>query len=165
MEGGVPTEAGSYSRFVRPRTDASDPQAAQWKTRGGRPAGKQGTVAYFASFQLQEERKLEMRLDVERTENGLAIGGELDLSTSPQLDQALEEAAASGDDIVLDVKDLTFIDSTGLRVLLGTIESLPETRRLILRGTQPQVVRVFKIAGILGKVENLVVEGAEQPES
>ena len=112
----------------------------------------------------REEKKLETRLELERTEEGLAVGGELDLSTSPQLTQALDEAASAGEDIVLDVTGLTFIDSTGLRVLLGTTERLPDTRRLILRGTQPQVVRVFEIAGLLGKIENLVVEGAEQPE-
>ena len=99
-----------------------------------------------------------------RTETGLAVGGELDLATTPQLSEALDEATAGEGDIVLDVSELTFIDSTGLRTLLGAIEGMPQDRRLILRETQPQVIRVFEIAGILGKVENLVVEGVEQPE-
>ena len=64
----------------------------------------------------------------------------------------------------MDVRELTFIDSTGLRTLLTTTEQLPPERRLVLRGAQAQVVRVFDIAGILGKVENLVVEGIQQPE-
>jgi anti-anti-sigma factor len=55
-------------------------------------------------------------------ENGacrVALRGELDLGTAAQLEQALAEA---GDDVLLDLRGLTFMDSTGVRVLLEAAE-------------------------------------------
>ena len=45
----------------------------------------------------------------------LTLRGELDLGTAPQLEQALAEA---GGNVLLDLRRLTFMDSTGVRVLL-----------------------------------------------
>jgi anti-sigma B factor antagonist len=49
----------------------------------------------------------------------VALRGELDLGSAEQLERALDEC---GDDIVLDLRGLTFMDSTGVRVLLEAAE-------------------------------------------
>jgi anti-sigma B factor antagonist len=49
-------------------------------------------------------------------EGGLRLIGELDLATGPALRAALQEI--DGHDIVLDCSGLTFIDCSGLRVLI-----------------------------------------------
>ena len=49
----------------------------------------------------------------------LEVFGELDLATAPRLEHALAEA---GDDVLLDLRGLTFMDSTGVRVLLEAAE-------------------------------------------
>jgi anti-sigma B factor antagonist len=48
----------------------------------------------------------------------LRLVGEIDLSTSPRLEAAIEPIAAAGAEITLDLREVTFIDSTGLRLLL-----------------------------------------------
>jgi anti-anti-sigma factor len=49
----------------------------------------------------------------------VAYGGELDVLTSPALEQALEEAIdGDGEAIVLDLRDLRFLDSSGVRSIL-----------------------------------------------
>jgi anti-sigma B factor antagonist len=61
---------------------------------------------------------LDFDLTVTREARGgcrITVRGELDLGTAPQLERALEDA---GDDAVLDLRGLTFMDSTGVRVLL-----------------------------------------------
>jgi anti-anti-sigma factor len=50
----------------------------------------------------------------------LTLRGELDLGTAAQLERALAEA---GEDVVLDLRGLTFMDSTGVRLLLEAAES------------------------------------------
>jgi anti-sigma B factor antagonist len=65
---------------------------------------------------------LDFDLTVERDERGacrLTLRGELDLGTAAQLEQALAHARG---DIVLDLRGLTFMDSTGVRVLLEAAE-------------------------------------------
>ena len=63
-----------------------------------------------------------LALSVGRTADSYVLGarGELDIATAPLLEDAFEVAVGSGADrIVLDLRATTFIDSTGLRVLLG----------------------------------------------
>jgi anti-anti-sigma factor len=49
----------------------------------------------------------------------LTLRGELDLGTAGQLESALAEADG---DVLLDLRGLTFMDSTGVRVLLEAAE-------------------------------------------
>ena len=75
---------------------------------------------------------LDFDLTVEHDEGGatrLTLRGELDLATAARLEQAL---AQSGDDVLLDLRGLTFMDSTGVRVLLEAAESGPAGLRIVL---------------------------------
>lgn len=49
----------------------------------------------------------------------VAVAGELDITTVPQLDQALRRAEAGAVLIVLDLRDLEFMDSSGARLILA----------------------------------------------
>jgi anti-anti-sigma factor len=60
----------------------------------------------------------------------LAVSGELDLATAPQLQEKITAAREAGEGVRLDLRPLTFIDSSGLRVLLGR----PSTRATRRRG-------------------------------
>ena len=49
----------------------------------------------------------------------VVIRGELDLATAPDLEAALPERLDAGQDVVVDLRELEFMDSTGLRVLVA----------------------------------------------
>jgi anti-sigma B factor antagonist len=65
---------------------------------------------------------LDFDLTVAREEGAtrLTLRGELDLGTAAQLEAALAEANS---DVLLDLRGLTFMDSTGVRVLLEAAET------------------------------------------
>jgi anti-sigma B factor antagonist len=74
---------------------------------------------------------LDFDLTVERDERGtcrLMLRGELDLGTAERLERALADA---GDDVLLDLRGLTFMDSTGVRVLLEAAEAEHANLRII----------------------------------
>jgi anti-sigma B factor antagonist len=73
--------------------------------------------------------------------------GELDLGTVEQFRQALSEAESERTDLVIDLRDLTFIDSTGLHELIQARQRLEQQgRRLALvRGKAP-VQRILTVA-------------------
>jgi anti-sigma B factor antagonist len=48
----------------------------------------------------------------------VTLSGELDLASAPALRPVLADAASRGGDLVVDLADLAFIDSTGLWVLI-----------------------------------------------
>ena len=74
---------------------------------------------------------LDFDLNVARDESGatrVVLRGELDLATAPRLEQALADAGA---DVLLDLRGLTFMDSTGVRLLLEAAESHRPGLRII----------------------------------
>ena len=93
-------------------------------------------------------------------ENGVSITvrGEVDLATAPDLEVALIDAAARGQDVLVDFSAVTFCDCSGLGVLAPIAWRMRAAgRRLKVRlGTAPNagVVRVFVIAGLAGLLDD-----------
>ena len=84
----------------------------------------------------------------------LALSGELDPATAPDLEAAIARCAADGDvaTVTLDLAGVTFLDSSGLRVLVAARESLRAAgTELALRGPNANIRRVLEITG-LGEV-------------
>ncbi len=81
----------------------------------------------------------------------VTVRGELDVATSPalrgELHSLVEQGARS---IRLDLSGTTFIDSSGLGVLVGALKRLREAEgeTITLSGMQDQVRKVFEITGL-----------------
>ena len=90
------------------------------------------------------------QLKVERVDGDplrIRLIGELDRSTGPLLQQGLEEAANGR--VILDLAELTFIDSTGLHVIAKFMGS-GNGSHVVLANMRPEVARVFEIVGLGG---------------
>ena len=89
----------------------------------------------------------------------VSLSGELDMLSASCLGDAL--AAARGNmAVILDLGQLTFMDSSGLHAILTARNRLSEAgcRLVILRGSH-QVQRVFEVSGVDGVLE--FVSGGE----
>ena len=94
----------------------------------------------------------EFKIDVER-EPGVARvrpAGELDMATVAQLDRQLSELRAAGmGRVVLDLRGLTFMDSTGLSVLLRWArDAAQDGFDFGVVRTDGPVNRLFELAGV-----------------
>ena len=80
----------------------------------------------------------------------LAVSGELDLATAPDLRERLGAAVGSGTTrIVVDLRDVTFMDSVGLAAILHARSRLSEHGRLALVVAPDSYARlVLEIAGM-----------------
>jgi anti-sigma B factor antagonist len=78
------------------------------------------------------------------------VRGELDLIAAPKLSRRLLDATSKrGGDVVLDLSEATFVDSTTLGVLVGTARRLARHRaRLVVVASHPHIVRVFELTGL-----------------
>jgi anti-sigma B factor antagonist len=78
----------------------------------------------------------------------VALAGELDLSTAPQVERELEAAEGQRPErLVIDLRGVSFLDSTGLRVVLSADgRARKDGRRLEVIPGPPPVHRVFRIA-------------------
>ena len=80
----------------------------------------------------------------------VALTGELDMASSPDLEDRLELLRSDGvRAIVIDLRGLTFVDSTGLRAFIRAKSHARENgHRVLLIGASRQARRVFDIAGV-----------------
>jgi anti-sigma B factor antagonist len=90
----------------------------------------------------------------ERVSNAhrIAPAGELDIATVPLLEAAFDEVERDGvHRIILDLSGVTFIDSTGIQLLLRMNERCDESRRLEIISS-PAVERLLEITGLRGEL-------------
>jgi len=92
----------------------------------------------------------------------IAVAGEIDLFTAPDLKQAASVAIDDGArSIVVDLTETRFLDSTGLGVLIGIAKRLrPAGGDIAIVNTEPSTAATFAITGIDDLVT--VVETREQ---
>ena len=81
----------------------------------------------------------------------LALSGELDIASAPELEQRLSELMAEGHlRVLLDLNELSFVDSPGISVLIrAKQEAETAGRRLVLRRPTAQLYRVFALVGLV----------------
>ena len=81
----------------------------------------------------------------------LEVNGELDLHSSPPLRaELLRLSEGASPQIVVDLAGVSFIDSTGIGVLVGGLKKARERGgKLVFCSPQPRVKRVFEITGLL----------------
>ena len=92
-----------------------------------------------------------------RTDTGaearIAVAGELDLATAPQLEAALRQAEACRP-TVLDLRGLTFVDCSGARVMEAAHRrALQAGGRLVVVRGPADVERLFVLAGVEPELE------------
>jgi anti-sigma B factor antagonist len=97
------------------------------------------------SFAAPRFRLSEHRVDDHTTV--VTVGGEIHVSTAGEFRELLNATVAAGcTALVLDMTDVTFIDSTGLSVLLNALRRITRAGgRLALVCTNPTVLRLFEI--------------------
>jgi anti-sigma B factor antagonist len=79
----------------------------------------------------------------------LAVGGELTALTAEQLNAAVEQVMAETNKLALDFKDLEYLASAGLRVILNTKKQiLAVNGEFVIRNVSEDVMKVFEITGL-----------------
>jgi len=82
----------------------------------------------------------------------IALAGEMDLANAPDVERELIRVeATNATKIVIDLSELTFMDSTGIRLLITAhARSRTDGDRLLLVRPPARVFRVLTIAGVDG---------------
>jgi len=80
----------------------------------------------------------------------IALDGELDLASAPELAELAGELVRNGaGNIIVDAQRLSFCDSSGLRILVSIANDLrPTGGRVAILNPQPIVLRVLELTGL-----------------
>ena len=91
-------------------------------------------------MQISEELKSEALV--------IVASGRIDSNTASQLEAVLPDRVQANDATVMDLSDVAYVSSAGLRVLLKGAKIAKTTgHRLVLSGLSPSVQEVFDISG------------------
>lgn len=90
-----------------------------------------------------------MNIKKEQEEKTLTIhvGGRLDTTTAPKLDEQINASLAGVENLFLDLEGLDYISSAGLRVILATEKKMAKQGKLVVRNANETIMEVFEITG------------------
>jgi anti-anti-sigma factor len=81
----------------------------------------------------------------------VVIRGELDLATAPDLEAALTERLDAGQDVVVDLRELEFMDSTGLRAVVAAharVEGAEQSFLVVRPLPGAPIAKILAISGV-----------------
>jgi anti-anti-sigma factor len=82
------------------------------------------------------------------------VGGELDIATAPQLERTLRDPQLQARVVLLDLRQLMFIDSCGVHAIVdASLRARRAGHRLVLLRGAPNVDRMFTLTGSSTSVE------------
>lgn len=90
-------------------------------------------------------------LNIKKTiENGhalFALSGRVDTTTAPELEQEIKSSLDGVTALTLDMKDLVYISSAGLRVLLAAQKAMNKQGEMTIRNVNETVMEIFEVTG------------------
>lgn len=77
----------------------------------------------------------------------IALEGRLDITTAPELEAALNGSLDGVGSLVMDLKELAYLSSAGLRVLLSAEKGMNKQGKMVIRNVNETVLAVFEVTG------------------
>ena len=79
----------------------------------------------------------------------IALEGRLDTTTAPELEAELNASLGGITDLVLDMKDLVYLSSAGLRVVLAAQKKMNKQGHMMVKNVCADIMEVFEITGFV----------------
>ncbi len=86
---------------------------------------------------------------LEGTKLTISLEGRLDTMTSPQLEAEFKQSLDGVTDLVIDLKDLAYISSAGLRVLLAAQKTMNKQGSMVIRNANEDIMEIFDVTGFV----------------
>ncbi|MBP5564491.1 MAG: STAS domain-containing protein [Lachnospiraceae bacterium] len=78
-----------------------------------------------------------------------ALEGRLDTTTAPSLEEEVKNSIEGIKELVFDLKDLVYVSSAGLRVLLSAQKTMNKQGNMIIRNANEEVMEIFEVTGFI----------------
>ena len=92
-------------------------------------------------------------MTITRQRNGsvltLAVEGRLDTNTSPALEKELADSLNGITELYIDLAQLVYISSAGLRVLLTAQKTMSRQGKMVLKNTNADLMEIFEVTGFV----------------
>lgn len=99
---------------------------------------------------------MEIKKQMEQDTIVIRITGEVDSSNVSDLEKSLLDAVSGQSDVIIDLGELEYVSSAGLRVFLMIQKKMNEQGKLLIRNMNEEVLDIFTVTGFT-KLLNLAV--------
>ena len=90
---------------------------------------------------------MEIKMDKNGSDLTVTLVGRLDTMTSPQLEEELQKELDGVTNLTFDFKDIEYISSAGLRVLLSTQKHMMKTGEMKVINVSETIMEIFNVTG------------------
>ena len=92
-----------------------------------------------------------MTIDVKKITDQVTItvAGRLDTTTAPALEKAINENIQEEKHLILDIKEVEYISSAGLRVLLSAQKKMQKIGSMKVLNVCEEIMEIFEITGFV----------------
>lgn len=98
-------------------------------------------------------------MNFEKSQDGsvltVSLSGEIDSMNTPELEERLLKEIDGVKELIFDFKELEYISSAGLRVLLTMQKTMKSQGSMVIKNTNEEVMEIFKVTGFV-RLLNLV---------
>lgn len=98
-----------------------------------------------------------MNINTQKQDTQLIIQleGRLDTTSAPELLEELNKSLTGITSLIIDFKDLEYISSAGLRVILVAQQQMSEQGKMVVKNVNENIMEIFELTGF---VEILTIE-------
>ncbi len=90
-------------------------------------------------------------MKITKTLNGkklnVALEGRMDTNTAPELEAALKEHMNEIEELNIDMTELEYLSSAGLRVLLGAQKAMNKKGKMTVANVNDTIMEIFEVTG------------------
>lgn len=90
-------------------------------------------------------------MTIDKVQNGtemtVKVAGRLDTTTAPDLEKELKSSLEGITALTLDLSELEYISSAGLRVLLSAQKTMNRQGSMVLTGVNETIMEIFEVTG------------------
>ena len=80
----------------------------------------------------------------------IALEGRLDTTTAGELEAVFKESLDGVESLVVDLKDLEYISSSGLRVLISAYKKMSAQGSMKIVSANEMIAEIFEVTGLAG---------------
>ena len=92
-------------------------------------------------------------MTINKTQEGtkleIALEGRLDTMTAPSLEEEIKNSIEGITELVFDLKDLAYVSSAGLRVLLSAQKTMNKQGSMTIRNANEEGLEIFEVTGFI----------------
>ena len=90
---------------------------------------------------------LQIKKEMENNDLLVSLQGRLDTGTAPDIENALKDEMDNVKSLTIDMKELEYISSAGLRVLLSLQKTMNKQGSMVIKNVSEEIMEIFEITG------------------